>query len=216
MRRHWFGVITFGGAKMRVRAQRLFLCLLCCSGLWCWTSAAEAAGAPPAVEEGSPLNATFVVPGSPLEGEQLAAEQEAKLDSPEAVAEREASQEGFSGLTAGQAGQVLSEAFPALVDSPVGGPPDLPFGQRITGFSSDYAAQVDLGQGAHGAIESLEPMAVETGHGQRVPVDLSLGEVGGTFEPVTPAVEVHIPKGLSRLGGGEGCEVRLLEGDEAA
>jgi RHS repeat-associated protein len=181
---------------MRIAVQRLAACLLCCVGLWCWTGAAEAAEGGPAAEEASPLNATFVIPGSPLEGEQLAAEQEAKLDSPEAVAEREASQEGFSGLSGDQAGKVLSEAFPALVDSPVGGPPDLPSGQQITGFSSDYAAQVDLGGGAHGAIESLEPMAVETGHGERVPVDLSLGEAGGGFEPVTPAVDVRIPKQL--------------------
>jgi RHS repeat-associated protein len=170
--------------------------LLCCVGLCCWTSAAEAAEGSPAGEEASPLNATFVAPGSPLESEELQAEQEAKLDSPEAVAEREASQEGFSGLSTARVGEVLTEAFPAVVDNPVGGPPDLPSGQRITGFSSDYAAQVDLGGGAHGAIESLEPMAVEPAPGERAPVDLSLGEVGGGFEPVTPAVDVRIPKQL--------------------
>ena len=65
-----------------------------------------------------------------------------------------------------------------------------------------------LGAG-HGVIESLGVMAVEAAPGQRVPMDLSLVEAGGVFEPRTPSVGVRIPKELQRRGGswGDWCVV---------
>jgi RHS repeat-associated protein len=181
---------------MSIGIRRLVLCLLCCIGLWCWTSAAEAAETPPAGEEASPLNSTFVVPGSPVEGEQIRAQEEAAAASPEAVAERESSQTAFAGLNAEKAEQVAAEAFPVMVSEPAGGPPPLPEGEKITEYSSNNTALVDLGNGRHGAIESLAPMAIETPHG-RLPIDLNLSAGLKGFYATTPAIDVEIPRRIA-------------------
>ncbi len=86
-----------------------------------------------------------------------------------------------------------------MIDHSVGGPPALAAGQKILSFPSDNVAQVEFGGEGRGVIEALEPMAVETSEGHRMPIDLSLSEAGGGFEPATPAVGVKIPK---RLGDG--------------
>ena len=121
---------------------------------------------------------------------------EAKLANPEAITVREASRTKFSGLNTEQAAKVDAEAFPRVIEEPVGGPPELSGGESITGYLSDSAAQVDFGEGQHGVIESLEPLAVETSPGHREPVDLSLDEVGGVFQPVRSVVALRIPKQL--------------------
>jgi hypothetical protein len=54
-----------------------------------------------------------------------------------------------------------------LIDEPAGGPPKLPAGESITSFPTVDTAQVDLGGGQHGVIESLVPIAVESAPGQR-------------------------------------------------
>jgi len=151
----------------------------------------EGAGAA-SLTEGS-----LVTPGSPTEGEQSQAQEQAKLASPEAVAAREASRIEFEGLDAEQAAKAAGEAFPKLVDEPAGGPPKLPAGQSITGYVSDNAASVDLGEGKHGVLESIEPIAVQTSSGQRTPIDLGLSDDGSSFQPTTSAVEISIPKRLS-------------------
>jgi hypothetical protein len=142
------------------------------------------------------LGGALVISGSPTEGEQLRADGEAKLANPEAEAEREASRTKFEGLGMEAAIKLAGEAFPAMIDEPAGGPPRLRAGESIVGYPIDNAAQVDLPEGRRGVIESLEPIAVETSLGQRVPVDLSLGEVGGAFEPMMPVVGVRIAKQL--------------------
>ena len=144
---------------------------------------------------GSPL----VVPGaeSLLGPEQPVLVEKAKESSPEAVKAREESRTKFANLNTEQAEKTDAEAFPEVVDHPVGGPPPLPEGQKITGFPSDNVAQVELGGGERGVIEASEPMAVETSAGHRAPVDLSLSEVGSGFAPATPAVGIQIPKRLS-------------------
>jgi RHS repeat-associated protein len=132
-----------------------------------------------------------------LDGEQQAqAVEEARLSSPEAVAEREASRTEFEGLNTEQAGKADGEAFPGTVNTPAGGPPSLPAGQKIVAFPSNNVAQTDLGEGKRGLIESSEPMALETSLGQWAPVSLALSEVNGAFEPKRPAVDVRIPKQL--------------------
>ncbi len=122
---------------------------------------------------------------------------EVQLTSPVAVAEREASLTKFSGLQSEAADKADAEAFPTVITEPAGGPPRLPAGQSITGYLTDEAATVDLGEGKHGILESVTPIALETSSGQRMPVDLSLSEARGAFEPKTPAIGVRIPKQLS-------------------
>lgn len=157
------------------------------------SSSAEGAGVSPLSD--GPL----VTSGSPMQGEQVQAAREATLDNPNVVAEREASRTKFEGLDVEEASKVAGEAFPATIEDPAGGPPTLPVGESIVGYPWDDVAQVDLPEGRHGLIESMAPIAVEASPGQRIPIDLSLNEVGGVFEPKTAAVRVSIPK---RLGSG--------------
>ena len=126
----------------------------------------------------SSLEGPLVTPGSPVQGEQAQAGEEAKLANPNAVAEREASQTKYAGLDGEQATHVDGEAFPGVVNEPAGGPPKLPAGQSITAFPAGNVASVELAEGKHGVVESLEPMAVEGSSGQRVPIDLGLSEAG--------------------------------------
>ncbi len=187
---------------MRCRARTPAICLLCgLAGLAGSPVVALGNGASPAEASGalSPLGGPLVSSGSPVEGEELQAAREAKLASPAAVAEREASRTKFEHLNAEQAERVAGEAFPVVVDEAAGGPPRLPVGQSIVGFPSDYAAQLALPEGKHGVIESSVPIALETSPGQRMPVDLSLSEVGDAFEPKVPLVGVWVPR---RLGEG--------------
>ncbi len=189
---------------MRLAVRRFAACLLCCVvGLALLPVIALGNGSSseaPQTGEGSgassSLEGSLVIPGSPTEAEQLRAQEEAKRSSPEAVAEREESRTEFEGLNTEQAAKVAGESFPAVIHESAGGPPKLPAGQSITSFPTDDAAQVDLGEGNRGVIESTAPIALETSSGQRTPVDLSLSDVGNAFEPKTPAVGVRIPKQL--------------------
>jgi YD repeat-containing protein len=138
----------------------------------------------------------LVVPGALVQAEELQAQEEARRTSSAAVVAREESQLKYSELSSVEAGKVAQEVFPALIDEPAGGPPKLPAGESITSFPAVNVARVG-GEGEHGVIESAEPIAVESSPGQRVPVDLGLGEVGGAFEPKTPVVGVRVPKQLN-------------------
>ncbi|MGA2455744.1 MAG: SMP-30/gluconolactonase/LRE family protein [Solirubrobacteraceae bacterium] len=131
------------------------------------------------------------------EGQQVRGAEEARRSNPAAVAERGASGTRFEHLGDTQARQEAAVAFPETINEPAGGPPQLLAGQKIVGYPRDNVAQVDLGDGRHTVIESTEPMAVETALGRRKPLDLSLADGGGGFEPTTPAVSVVIPKRLS-------------------
>ena len=175
------------------------VCLVCCAAGLVGSpgSPVAALGEAAASGEGSgassSLGGPLVTPGSPTQGEQAHAAEEAKLTNPNAVAEREASRTKFEGLDTEVATKLAGEAFPAVIDNPAGGPPKLPAGESIAGYPTDNAAQIELPEGKHGLIESMLPLAVETSPGQRVPVDLGLGEVGGAFEPKTPVVGVRVP-----------------------
>ncbi len=198
-------------------AVRLFVtCLLCGVGLFSSVAADADSLSSPGEGDGGLLSGSLVVSGSPAEREQLRAEREAKLNSPEAVAAREESRTKYEGLNPEADATVSQEAYPNLMTTPAGGPPSLPAGQSLVAFSSDNVASVALPGEQHGVIDSAAPMAVETSPGQRVPIDLGLSDVGGAFEPKTPAegVSVRIPKrlndGVSLASGG----VSLIPVDE--
>jgi DNA-binding beta-propeller fold protein YncE len=151
---------------------------------------------------GSPL----VVPGMQLldGGEQLAAAERARWASPEARVARERSRTEFEHLGAGAAASLAREAFPDVVQSPVGGVPRLPGGQRIVGFASANAARVSLPGGKRAVVESSQPMARRTGPGRWAPIDLALTSGGGGFTPASTAAPVLIPGRIAdgvRLSG---------------
>jgi hypothetical protein len=179
---------------MSRRVAEFAVCLLGCAVAWVSLpgSALGDVATPPEVGL-LPLSGSLVTAGSLQEGEQLQAAREAKLANPEAVAAREASRMQFEHLTDQQAAKIASETFPSVVDEPSGGPPSLPSGDRIQGYVSDDAARMDLGEGGHGLIESMLPMAVEVSPGQRAPIDLGLTQAASGFQPRTPLVEVQIP-----------------------
>jgi streptogramin lyase len=150
---------------------------------------------------GSPLERTLVVPEvQPLTGGQgVSAAEEARRNSPEAVAAREASRTAFAGLDDAQASKVDSEAFPGLLDDPAGGPPQLPSGESIGAYLSGNAAEVSMPGGDGGIVESMVPFAHETGSGHFAPLDLAPDPTGEGWEPTSPLVGVRIAK---RVTGG--------------
>jgi RHS repeat-associated protein len=177
---------------MRIAVWRLGMCVLCCAAGMLGYSPVALAEVSASGEE------ALVFPGapSPLSGLSASETEAVRRNSPEAVMAREESLTKYEGLDSQQVAKLASEVFPAVVDDPAGGPPQLPAGQGITAFLADDAARVDLGEGKHGVIESLAPMAVEAEAG-RVPIDLGLKEAGGVFEPRVPLVGLRIPKRLS-------------------
>ncbi len=182
---------------MRV-AGRLLLGCLVCSAISGPGWSAVAFGDGPDSAEGlggsSSLGGSLVIPSSPTEAEQRHAQEEARRSSAEAVAAREESQTKYEGLDSEQAGKLAGEAFPEVFEHPAGALPQLPAGQRVVGYPADNAAQVELPEGKHGAIESTEPIAIETSPGHHEPLNLSLTEVGDVFQPERSAVGVRIPK----------------------
>jgi RHS repeat-associated protein len=173
---------------------RLMMCASCVI-VASWAVPSAALGQ---MQGASPLTETSLsVPGSPTEAEQVVAEKQARLASPQAVAEREVSRTKYQNLNPSQAANVAQEIFAEMVEGAAGGPPVLPAGQTITGYLTDHTAQLSLGNGNNGIIESTVPMALETSPGQWAPVSLALGEVNGAFEPKRPVVGVRIPKRVS-------------------
>ncbi len=162
------------------------------------SGASSVEGSPSTEGSGVSLLEDRLLPGLPImDAEQVEAERQAKLASPEAVAAREESELKYSGLSAGEAAKALRETFPKAIEEPAGGPPQLPAGASITRFPAVNIAQVDGLAGKHSVIESTAPMAVQTMHGL-TPIDLSLTEEGDAFIPKTPLVDVQIPKQLGR------------------
>ncbi len=191
---------------MRLAVRLLVIVLLCMSGV-CVLAAVAYAGAGSGgsgnAASGGVGNASLaassplVTVGSPNSGEEVQAQEQATITNPEVIRLREESQTKYEHLSSEQAAMLAQQTFPAIVDDPAGGPPRLPVGAKIVGFPTDNVAQVSLAEGRHGVIESSEPLAVETTAGRREPVDLSLNEIGGAFQPNQSAVDVRIPKQLS-------------------
>jgi streptogramin lyase len=186
---------------MKAGLLSLVACLACCVvGLVVSPVIAFGEEGSPSVEgsgASSLLGGALVTSGSPTQGEQAQAAEEAKLANPEAVKVREESRTKFEGLNTEQAIKVAGEAFPKLVDEPAGGPPKLPAGQSITGYLTNNAASVDVGGGMQAVLESTVPIAIQRPSGELVPVALGLRAMGSVFEPSTPMVGVRIPKQLS-------------------
>jgi RHS repeat-associated protein len=202
----------------RGRRWLVIVALCCFSGLVVAQPCAAGSTSVADSEANTSLPDTLVVPAvQTLDGAQQEHDlTEANLSSPEAAVAREDSSTAYEGLTASAAGSELETAFPTLVKEPSGGPPSLPPGQRVVEFPSDESATLDLGEGRHGVLESLDPIATEPGPGQRTPIDLTLTESSGGFEPMTPAVNVQLPNRASHglaIDGPDGA-ITLTPTDE--
>lgn len=113
---------------------------------------------------GSPAESTLVGPqtGALIGGSATQEAQEVRSADPSAVASREESLTKYKGLGAGEVAELAGQLFPALVNEPDGGPPKVPAGGSITGYLTDNAAQINLGGGKQGVIDSTAPIAIET------------------------------------------------------
>ncbi|MGC2374375.1 MAG: RHS repeat-associated core domain-containing protein [Solirubrobacteraceae bacterium] len=150
--------------------------------------------------DGSLSGSPLVIPGSEMLVGVTPAEAENLLrNSPEAVAARQTSSTAYEGMSSENSEKLAGETFPALINEPAGGTPPLPKGATISSYATPSAATLELPNGTHGALASVEPIADETHEGQYVPIDLSLTEAGGGFEPKTPdtGAQVLLPKHLS-------------------
>src|SRR6185437_1973834 len=129
-----------------------------------------------------------------LAGDGQAAAEESERADPEAVRARERSETAYQALDSRASESLTNSIDPSLIDEPAGGPPRL-IGARIVGFPSDHAMTVDNG-GRREVRETLEPIATETTPRHRVPIDLGISEVGGSFQPEKALAPVRIPKHL--------------------
>src|SRR5579864_9765553 len=95
---------------------------------------------------GAASESPLVVEGAQalVEGQGVREAEEVRLDSPEAVAAREASQTAFEGLGGVEAARLAGDVFPGEVDESAGGLSGLPVGVSVSGFVGADAAQLDL------------------------------------------------------------------------
>ncbi len=102
---------------------------------------------------------SLIVPG--VQSPDAGAQQSTGTDRESSPATRMASRTRFEHLSSARAAKVAREAFPAIVERPAGGPPQVPAGGRITHYVADNAAQLVLPGGKHAVVESAQPMAIE-------------------------------------------------------
>ncbi len=181
---------------MKALSRRVVLGLAGCFVLMLGSgSAAVAAGSivPSSGSEASFWSGSLVIEGSPAEAEQRKSEEEGRLESPGAVAAREESETADENLGASEAEGLAGRLFPGLIDEADGGAPQLPEGERILGFPSDYAATVRLADGSRAVIESLTPIASGSGSG-RSAIDLAPRQDGSGFQATSaaPGLDVRI------------------------
>jgi RHS repeat-associated protein len=190
-----------------------YVACCCLVGLAVFVPAAFAEGSSALGGTGSSsLENPLVVPQaqSLFGGAGVSEAEDSRRASPEAAVLRQESQTKYEGLSTEEAAKLAGEAFPAIVDHAAGGLPSLPEGQHITSIIAADSAQVDVGEGREGVVQSMVPIATESAPGQWSPVDLGVSEVGGVFRVANPVVGVGIPKQLQEGVGLAGTGVSLV------
>ncbi len=108
---------------------------------------------------------------------------------------RARSRSEYSNQTAERALQTLRQKHPGLLPPPWRSLADSP--HPVKAYIGDHAAQLDLGNGRHGLVESVLPLRARDASGTKVPLDFGLDERGAFFAPHVPLVAVRLPKRLS-------------------
>lgn len=119
----------------------------------------------------------------------------ARLRAPGAVAAVRRSERAFRALGPRAADNVDRQTFPSIV-RPGDEAPKLRAGQRVLRYRSPFLAETQLAGNRRGLVASLAPMAAEAQHGAYAPLDLSLHEAAGGFEPRRTAAPVRLPANL--------------------
>jgi YD repeat-containing protein len=135
--------------------------------------------------------------------EDQEAEEQADLETPAAVQEREASQEAFADLDAAEAKELLMSQFPEVLAGLNADPSrwlsnaelDRPLGE------SESDATVTAPDGKTQLFEGSLPVRAENDEGGLEKVDLSLERMNEGWQPANPLVEVNIAE--SAEGGVE-------------
>jgi sugar lactone lactonase YvrE len=158
----------------------------------------------PAEGDGSPPDA-----GSLTEATEAIEDEEEELakwlTSPEAAQEREASQDAYAALSAGQAQDLLLEAFPQQLQELNADPARVLSEMEIEKPLGIFGARVSIGNGESAVIESSVPIQSDLGGEGKEPLDLALEPSGDSFVPQNPLAAVELPGSASdplRLGGG--------------
>lgn len=153
-----------------------------------------------ASSEGAVLSGSLVVPGSPSEGEQVAATRAAELASPGSISRLEESQTKFDGVSSTQAAHIAAESFPSEIEH--AGTPALPANATLDDYLSPTAAQITLANGQSSIVEASLPMATASANGGDFrSVDLKLHAASLGYEPANPLVGVRIPNDLGEGAG---------------
>jgi hypothetical protein len=135
---------------------------------------------------------TVIAGGESLIGGQRASAEEARLASPEAVAEREASRTEFVGL--GREASVALAEKDFGIDHPSWSPPEGESGGRITQYVGENSAIETLPNGKRVVLASTVPLRSSVGSGQNAPTSLVLQDRGESYQPENPLVPVSISK----------------------
>jgi YD repeat-containing protein len=185
------------------RVRSVVVSLVVCAVATAYAASVAVAGTPsatsaPMAEGPSLTGSPLVVPGAePLLPGQTEEAEAAKRMNPEAVAVRIEDETKFENLDTEQAAKVDGESFSEVIDSPGGGPPQLPTGQRLTGFMNGETAHLELGEGQQAIVESTVPMAVGSAQDGWTAINLGLSDTGDAFTLTNPLVNVVIPKQLT-------------------
>lgn len=167
----------------------VMLCLPVAAG------AEEASSDAPSLQLGSE---PFVILSSPVEASQRAAERTARINDPADANARLASRTRYEHVDASAQVNVAETSYGHLLNSPDGGTPTLPQGERIVRYISDHAATLQLPGHRVGVLETMWPIAVHRSR-RYVPTNLSVTRVGETFRPKTPTegLSLQVPSHLS-------------------
>jgi RHS repeat-associated protein len=131
------------------------------------------------------------------EAQQLAAEREASLAAPEAVAARAASRTRFKGLDREGAVALAEHVFD--IEHPSWIAPERIDGGRISKYLNDHMAVELSPSGKHVLLDSSVPLRSAVGSGRLAPTSFTLQERDGAFAPENPVVPVSI---ATTVGGG--------------
>ena len=139
------------------------------------------------------------VPGmEALDDHQVVADEGyARRVNPEAIVDRQLSRTEYEHLGSAAAAGLARRVFASAIEQPAGGMPSLPANDRVTGFATPHAAQLLLPGGKHAIVESLEPIAKQTGKKSFAAINLALTGSQGAYVPSSAGVDVQIPHELS-------------------
>jgi sugar lactone lactonase YvrE len=127
------------------------------------------------------------------EAQEQEAQREEELATPRAEQEREASRSAYASLSAGEAQNLLAEAFPEQLEELNSDPARFLSDLEIERPLGTFGARVSIGEGESAIVESSVPVESDLGGQGEEPVDLALEPAGNGFVPKNPLTEVVLP-----------------------